>query len=108
MFGWLKRGSGETKPGKKLALINLRDYPSSAYRAYFEIGVRESANGDWTWVARILSYTAVHTEEGYPDPFLLETSRGTAPSEHEARRQSQTWVKAMMETFRRVDEGGLA
>ena len=74
---------------KKLSLINVADYPSSQYRAYWEIKLDSS---NWIWEAQILSVPASE---------VLATKRGQGTDEEDARRQSQTWVLGEMPHYKR-------
>lgn len=76
---------------KKLSLINVADYPSSQYRAYWEIQLDSS---NWAWEARILSV---------PASDVLATASGQGTDEEDARRQSQTWVLGEMPQYKRED-----
>ena len=78
--------------GKKLALINLHDYPRDRYSAYWEIGVSNTA--PFRWLARLISFDT-HVE--------LEVTAGVAESEDDARRKSQQWVLDHIEAYRRAE-----
>ncbi|MEQ1771220.1 MAG: hypothetical protein ABL879_15420 [Devosia sp.] len=77
---------------KKLALINVHDYPRTRYSAYWEIGVSNTA--PFKWLARLISYDT-HAE--------LDVGVGEALSEEEARRMSQGWVLTYIEGYRRAE-----
>ena len=102
MFDWLKKKPAPepeappvpvVKPGKKLSIVDIRDYPRSLYSAYWEYGVGAHKNGRWWWAIRMVDYQTGD---------YLNTAQGEAASENEARRQAQTWALEQIENFRRV------
>ena len=103
MFDWLFKKTPvvapepelELSPGKKLCLIDLRDYPGSRYSAYWEIGVLKLETRHWRWVAKI-----VDRQTGV----VLDRAEGEAGDETEARRQSQTWVLGQMTVYRTQEQ----
>ena len=77
-------------PGKKLAIIAVRDYPKEAYSAYWEIGI--SPDAPFFWFVKLYDYAS---------GALLDSANGRANTEEDARRASQTWVLERIENYRR-------
>lgn len=76
--------------GKKLSIVNVKDYPRQLYSAYWEIGVANSA--PFQWRARLYDYAT---------GAMLSDASGVADTENDARRESQQWVLDNIETYRR-------
>ena len=99
MLNWFRKEAPGIAPapeptpaGKKLAIIDLHDYPRARYSAYWEIGVANTT--PFRWIARLISNDE-HVE--------LEVKAGAADSEEDARRQSQQWVLDHIEQYRRAE-----
>lgn len=75
------------KPHKKLALINLADYPKHQYSVYWEIRIDP---GSWQWGVRFYDRKTGKVVTG---------TVGGAASEEDARRRSQTWVRNNIEAY---------
>lgn len=70
-------------------VIAVKDYPRTQYRAYWEIGIDRDTGA---WGARIYDWDS--------GAVLLEKAdtSGDVPA---ARLASQTWVKGIMDAFKR-------
>ena len=89
MFDWLFRK--KLRPGQKLALYSLSDFPRDRYYVYPEIAIQN--NEPFKWRARMLSWAT---------SAVLAEETGTEVDENTARRKSQEWVLSQFPLFDRL------
>jgi len=82
------------KQARKVALIDLKDYPRELYSAYWEIHVNGNEKDGFEWVLRI--YDRATSK-------LLDESNGVELTRDDADTAAQTSVKAEMEKYLRPE-----
>jgi hypothetical protein len=71
-------------------LIDVKDYPKETYDAFWEIVINSDT---LEWEVRIMNRG--------PDTKVIASKKGKAKDMEVARLESQTWVKAQMENYKK-------
>ena len=82
------------KQDRKVALINVADYPKEEYFAYWEIRVDGDDENGYGYGVRIY-----HRDTGE----VLQDIEGDAPTRDEVDALAQQWVLDRFELFRRAE-----